>query len=170
MEDQCKVRVNQNIRAQVVRVVDENKQMLGVLELGVALRLAQSKGLDLIEVSPNAEPPVCKISDFGKFKYEAQKRLHDTKKKQRIVETKEIKVRPTIADGDYAIKLRNAKKFLDDGDKVRISLAFKGREITHTEVGFAIMKRFITDLEESVKVDLEPRMEGKQIIMIVSPI
>lgn len=167
---QTEVRINRNIKAPLVRVIDSSKQMLGVLSIDEAIRLAQTEGLDLIEISPNATPPVCKISDFGKFKYEMQKKLHDIKKKQKTVDTKEIKIRPTIADGDYAIKCRNAKKFLEDGHKVRISLAFKGREITHDEVGFAIMHRFMEDIEKYCRIDMKPKMEGRQIIMLVSPL
>jgi len=143
--------------------------MLGVVSPIQGLRLAQEKGLDLVEISPNAKPPVCKIMNYGKFKYETQKKMKAARSKQKIVETKEIKVRPTIADGDYNVKLRNARKFLENGDKVRVSLQFKGREITHNEVGFAVIRRFKDDLEDLVKVEVHPKLEGRQIFMIVAP-
>ncbi|CAL7960469.1 Translation initiation factor IF-3 [Alphaproteobacteria bacterium] len=143
--------------------------MVGTIAFHQALTMAREKGLDLVEIVPNAIPPVCKIMDYGKYKYEQQKKLHEARKKQKIVEVKEIKVRPTIAIGDYRIKLRNAEKFLKEENKVRISLVFKGREVTHEEVGFAIINRFKRDLETIAKVELEPKMEGKQIFMVLTP-
>jgi len=143
--------------------------MLGIFGISDALALARTEGLDLMEISPNASPPVCKIDDFGKYKYELQKKAHEVKRKQKAIVTKEVKIRPTIADGDYAVKLRNILRFLQDGDRVRISLMFKGREITHKEVGFELMKRLEADLAPHAKIDSLPRMEGKQIIMLVSP-
>ncbi|MDF3047785.1 MAG: infC [Candidatus Midichloriaceae bacterium] len=150
-------------------MVDENGEMLGVMSPQAALRLAMERGLDLVEISPNAKPPVCKIMNHGKYKYELQKKAQAAKKKQKVVETKEIKVRPTIAEGDYQVKLRNAIKFLGEGDKVRVSLQFKGREITHDEVGFAVINKFKAALLENAKVEVEPKMEGRQIFMILSP-
>lgn len=143
--------------------------MLGVMTPYNALKLAMERGLDLVEISPNAKPPVCKIMNHGKYKYELQKKAQAAKKKQKIVETKEIKVRPTIAEGDYQVKLRNAIKFLSEGDKVRVSLQFKGREITHEEVGFEVINKFKADLAEYAKIETEPRMEGRQIFMIAVP-
>lgn len=143
--------------------------MLGVMTPYNALKLAMERGLDLVEISPNAKPPVCKIMNHGKYKYELQKKAQAAKKKQKVVETKEIKVRPTIAEGDYQVKLRNAIKFIGEGDKVRVSLQFKGREITHEEVGFAVINKFKADLAEHAKVEVEPRMEGRQIFMIMVP-
>ncbi len=134
-----------------------------------AIKMAKEKGLDLVEISPNASPPVCKFLSFGKYKYEQQKKAQHARKSQKIVETKEIKARPTIAEGDYQVKLKNALKFLNQGDKVKFSIIFKGREITHDEVGFAVMKRFKADIEEVCKIESGPRMEGKQIYMIASP-
>ncbi len=133
------------------------------------MKMAQERGLDLVEISPNANPPVCKIMNYGKFKYEVQKKAQAARKNQKVVETKEIKVRPTIADGDYQVKLKNAQKFLSNGDKVRFTLMFKGREITHNEVGFAVITRFKNDLSAVAKVEVEPKLEGKQIFMLVSP-
>lgn len=143
--------------------------MLGVMTPSNALKLAMERGLDLVEISPNAKPPVCKIMNHGKYKYELQKKAQAAKKKQKVVETKEIKVRPTIAEGDYQVKLRNAIKFLAEGDKVRVSLQFKGREITHEEVGFAVINKFKADLVDHAKVEVEPKMEGRQIFMIMVP-
>lgn len=134
-----------------------------------AMKLAAEQGLDLVEISPNANPPVCKIMNYGKYKYELQKKAQAAKKTQKVVDTKEIKVRPTIADGDLKIKIRNAIKFLADGDKVRVSLMFKGREITHNEVGFAVMARVKEELSEHARVEVEPKMEGKQIFMVLAP-
>lgn len=143
--------------------------MMGVVPPIQGIRLAQEKGLDLVEISPNATPPVCKVMDYGKFKYELQKKTQVARKKQKIVETKEVKVRPTIADGDYQVKLRNAQKFLANGDKVKFTLVFKGREITHKEVGFTVISRFKQDLEAVGRVEVEPKLEGKQIFMLMSP-
>lgn len=143
--------------------------MLGVVSPIQGMRMAQEKGLDLVEISPNASPPVCKIMNYGKFKYEVQKKLQEARKKQKTIETKEIKVRPTIAAGDYQVKLRNAQKFLSNGDKVRVTLVFRGREVTHNEVGFAVIARFKQDLEAFARVEVEPKLEGKQIFMLMSP-
>jgi translation initiation factor IF-3 len=143
--------------------------MLGVVSPIQGMKLAQDRGLDLVEISPNARPPVCKIMDYGKFKYEAQKKAQEARKKQKTVDTKEIKVRPTIADGDYQVKLNRAKKFFADGCKVKFSLQFKGREITHNEVGFAVIQRFKSDLVDIAKVELEPKLEGRQIFMLMGP-
>ncbi len=143
--------------------------MLGVVSPIQGMRMAQEKGLDLVEISPNANPPVCKIMNYGKFKYEVQKKSQEARKKQKTVETKEIKVRPTIASGDYQVKLRNAQKFLSNGDKVRVTLVFRGREVTHNEVGFAVIAKFKQDLEDYARVEVEPKLEGKQIFMLMSP-
>ncbi|MFN8832290.1 MAG: translation initiation factor IF-3 [Alphaproteobacteria bacterium] len=162
-------RFNRDIKSPEIRLVDENAEMIGVMPTIQALKLAAEKGLDLVEISPTAKPPVCKIMNYGKYKYELQKKAQAAKKKQKIVETKEIKVRPTIAEGDLQIKLRNAIKFLEDGNKVRFSLQFKGREITHNEVGFAIIERIKSELIDIARIEFEPKMEGRQIFMIVAP-
>jgi len=154
---------------QEIRLIGPAGEMIGVVAPSEGLRLAAQHGLDLVEISPAAVPPVCKVMDFGKFKYEMQKKAHEAKKKQKIVEVKEIKVRPTIADGDYQIKLRNASKFIKDGNKVKVSLMFRGREITHNEVGFAVMTRFQDDISELAKIEVAPRMEGRQIFMMLAP-
>jgi translation initiation factor IF-3 len=143
--------------------------MLGVVTPMQGMKMAQERGLDLVEISPNAAPPVCKIMNFGKYKYEVQKKAQQAKKNQKVVEVKEIKVRPTIAEGDYQVKLRNAIKFIKDGNKVRFSLVFKGREVTHEEVGFAVINRLKADIDDIAKIEVQPRMEGKQIFMVAGP-
>jgi translation initiation factor IF-3 len=143
--------------------------MVGVMSLRDALDEAEKVKLDLIEISPNCTPPVCKIADFGKYKYEQEKRQHESKKKQKVVELKEIKIRPNIAIGDFNIKLKSAERFLNDGNKIKVSMQFRGREITHTDVGMAVINRFKESLIEISKIDQSPRLEGKQVFMILSP-
>ncbi len=143
--------------------------MLGVVGIREALELAEKAGLDLVEISPAAEPPVCKILDFGKFKYEAKKRVNDAKKKQKTIVLKEMKFKLNIGQGDFDTKLRKIKEFLEEGDKVKVSLWFKGREIVHNEKGMEIFKRLIESLGETAKIESEPRLEGKQIMMVISP-
>ncbi|MBN8827262.1 MAG: translation initiation factor IF-3 [Sphingobacteriia bacterium] len=162
-------RANREITTKQVRLIDFDGTMLGVVTTQEALKIAADRGLDLVEVSPTADPPVCKVLDFGKYKYEAQKKAHDAKKKQKVIEVKEIKLRPTIAEGDYEVKLRSVKKFITEGDKVKVSVKFRGREITHDEFGMNLLVRMKTELSEICKVELEPKMEGKQLIMILAP-
>jgi len=152
-----------------VRLIDTRGQMSGVVDLDSALDSARRQGMDLVEISPNATPPVCKIMDFGKYRYEEQKRLKEMKKKQKKVDTKEIKLSPRIAIGDYNVKLGRAKEFINAGNKVRVSLYFRGREITHDEVGYEVIRRFKKDMEEVAAVEVEPRFEGRQIFMILVP-
>jgi translation initiation factor IF-3 len=161
--------VNESITSPDIRLIGHDGEMIGLVTPSEGIRRASALGLDLVEISPTATPPVCKIMDFGKFKYEMQKKAHEAKKKQKVIEIKEIKVRPTIADGDYQIKVRNATKFIQDGNKVRVSLMFRGREVTHNEVGFAVMTRFQDALSEVAKIEVPPKMEGKQIFMMLSP-
>ncbi|AEI88465.1 MAG: translation initiation factor IF-3 [Candidatus Midichloria mitochondrii] len=142
--------------------------MVGILQAKEAFSLAQQRGFDLVEISPNAAPPICKIMDFGKYKYEQQKKQHAARLKQKTVETKELKLRPTIAEGDYAVKLRSLKKFIDNGNKVRVLIVFKGREITHNEIGFALANKLVEDTSEFAKPDSLPKLEGKQILMTFS--
>jgi translation initiation factor IF-3 len=163
------IRINEYIIAREIRVVDDNGDMLGVMSPMQAISIARQRSLDLVEISPNAEPPVCKIMDYGKYKYEQQKKSHDARKKQKVVELKEIKVRPNIATGDYEVKLKHVIKFINAGDKVKIFLMFKGREITHNEVGFAVMHRFQNDTEEIAKAEYGPKLEGRNISMILVP-
>lgn len=134
-----------------------------------ALKMARQAGLDLIEVSPNVDPPVCKISDFGKYKYELQKKKSEMRRKQKTIEIKEVKIRPMIEENDYQVKLRNVKRFIGDGNKVKVSLRFRGREMTHQELGMKVMNRIIDDMEELAKVDNRPKLEGRQVIMVLSP-
>ncbi|WP_410521220.1 translation initiation factor IF-3 [Candidatus Tisiphia endosymbiont of Ditula angustiorana] len=162
-------KANREIRASQVRLVDENGEMLGIVNIREALERAEKVALDLVEISPNAEPPVCKILDFGKFKYESKKRVQDSRKKQRVVVLKEMKFKPNISQGDFNVKLRKIKDFLKEGDKVKISLWFKGREIIHNDIGMKLFDRISLELEGLAKIDSAPKMEGKQIIMLVSP-
>lgn len=144
--------------------------MIGIVSLDEALRKAKEVGLDLVEISPNAEPPVCKILDFSRYKYDAKKKLQETKKKQKKTALKEMKFKVNIGQGDFDVKLRKIKEFLEEGDKVKISLWFKGREIIHREKGNELFAKIIANLESVAKIDSEPKMEGKQIIMVVSPL
>ena len=143
--------------------------MLGVVTRNEALAKAIEAGYDLVEVSPNADPPVCKILDFGKYKYEEQKRRNEARKKQKVIEVKEIKLRPGIDDHDYDVKMRSMLKFIDEGDKVKVTMRFRGRELAHQELGMNVLMRVRDDLEEIAKVEQMPRMEGRQMTMVVSP-
>lgn len=143
--------------------------MQGVVATKDALRMAEEAGLDLVEVSPGAEPPVCKILDYGKYKYELQKKANEARKKQKTVDVKEIKLRPGIEKHDYEVKLRNAKRFLEDGDKVKVTLRFRGREMAHQDIGMGVMQKMKDDLAELAKVDMDARIEGRQAIMVLSP-
>jgi translation initiation factor IF-3 len=143
--------------------------MVGVVSVREALNLSQEAGLDLIEISPNAEPPVCKISDFGKYRYEMQKKEAAARKNQKVILTKELKIRPNIEEHDFQVKIRSAKRFVDDGDKVRFSMQFRGREFEHKEIGMAVLKRVRDELAEYAKIEQEPKFEGGQVIMIVVP-
>ena len=169
INNKLNIRVNSAIRAQSVRVLDDSGDMIGVMQVREAISIANTKGLDLVEISPNAQPPVCKIVDFGKYRYEQQKKLQEAKKKQKVVELKEIKVRPNIADGDYKVKMRNIKTFIEAGNKVKVALIFRGREIAHNEVGFAIMNKMRDEVAAFANIDLKPTLEGKQILMMLSP-
>lgn len=150
-------------------VIDETSEQLGVVSIGEAMRKAQELELDLVEISPNANPPVCKIMDFGKFKYHEQKKAHAAKQKQKQVQVKEIKLRPVTDDHDYQIKLKNAKRFLEDGDKVKFIVQFRGREMAHQELGLRYLQRAEQDLLDIVVVESKPKVEGRNAIMIVSP-
>ncbi len=143
--------------------------MQGVMSARDALLRAYAVGLDLLEISPNADPPVCKILDFGKFKYEQQKKKNEAKKKQRVIEIKEVKVRPNIDENDYQVKLRSMKSFIDEGDKVKVTLRFRGREMAHQDIGVKVLERIRADLEAATKVEQMPRMEMRQMVMVLSP-
>jgi translation initiation factor IF-3 len=162
-------RINDEITALKIRLIDENGEMLGVFGVKQAIEKAIAAGLDLVEISPNAEPPVCKILDYGKFKYENQKKLTEAKKKQKTVEVKEIKLRPAIGDHDYEVKLKAAKKFIENGDKLKVTLRFRGREMAHMHLGFEVLNRLKSDMAGLAKVDQEPKPEGKQVMIMMSP-
>jgi translation initiation factor IF-3 len=152
-----------------VRVIGADGEMVGVLSRDEALALAEESGMDLVEIQPTADPPVCRIMDYGKFKFEAQKKANAAKKKQKIVEIKELKFRPTTDDGDYNIKLRNLRRFLEEGDKVKVNIRFKGREMAHQELGMEMARRIETDLADEVVIEQRPRLEGRQMIMMIAP-
>ncbi len=162
-------RINGAIRAPQVRCIDPEGNQLGVLETRTAIEKAEDFGLDLVEVQPNADPPVCKILDYGKFKYEAQKRANEARKKQKTIEVKEIKFRPNIDEHDYQVKMRNMVKFLTGGDKVKVTLRFRGREMAHQELGAKVLSRVRVETEELAKVEAMPKMEGRQMIMVLAP-
>jgi translation initiation factor IF-3 len=152
-----------------VRLIDAQGEMIGVLSVRDALRRATEVGLDLVEISPNAEPPVCKLLDYGKFKYEQQKKKNEARKKQKVVEIKEIKVRPNIDENDYQVKLRAMRNFIDEGDKVKVTLRFRGREMAHQEIGVKVLERIRNDMESDTKIEQMPRMENRQMVMVLAP-
>ena len=162
--------MNGEISSPSVRLIDEAGSMVGLFSVSEALRVAKRKGLDLVEIYHNASPPVCKIMDCGKYQYEVKKKARDAKKNQKIITVKEVKLRPNIASGDYETKLKNVKRFVGNGDKVKVSLMFRGREITHKELGFEMIQRFANDVGLFAKIDKPPKMEGRQIFMIVAPV
>lgn len=155
-------RINEEIRVKEVRLIDENGENRGVISIREALQLAVDAGLDLIEISPQAVPPVCKILDFGKYKYEMQKRKAEAKKNQKVIEIKELKLRPMIDTHDYEVKIKQAKKFLGEGNKVKFTMRFKGREMNTSNLGQDVLHRILDDLEGLYKLDSEPKMEGRQ--------
>ena len=163
-------KANERIRSPQVQVISSNGKNLGILNIKEAINAARQEGLDLIEISPNANPPVCKIIDIGKYKYDLQKKANKAKKKQKIVNLKEIKLRPVTEIHDYNFKLKNAQKFLEKGDKVKFTVRFKGREMQHTRLGKELMKRIISDTASLGKVEVDPKLEGRQITMIVQPL
>jgi translation initiation factor IF-3 len=162
-------RFNNLIQSDKVRVIDENGENLGVLYTREAIEQAAAVGMDLVEVSPNADPPVCKFLDVGKFRYEAQKKANLARKSQKTQEIKEIKMRPNIDDHDYDVKMRNVARFIDDGDKVKVTLRFRGRELSHQQLGMDLLRRVQADVAETAKVEAYPRMEGRQMLMVLSP-
>ena len=162
-------RVNEEIRVPQVRLIDQDGEMLGVMSSREALLRAYDAGLDLLEISPNAVPPVVKILDYGKYKYEQQKKANEARKKQKIVEIKEIKVRPNIDDHDYDVKMRAAKGFLEEGDKVKVTLRFRGREMACQDLGAKVLERIRNEKAEALKVESRPRLENRQMIMVLAP-
>jgi translation initiation factor IF-3 len=162
-------KINNKIDSRDVRLIGADGQNVGVVPTRQALIMAEEAGLDLVEISPDAQPPVAKILDYGKFRFQEQKRMAEARKKQKIIEIKEIKLRPMIDDHDYEVKMRAAKRFFEEGDKVKVTLRFRGREMDHQDLGYKLLIRVKADMAEIAKVELEPKPEGRQIIMILSP-
>ena len=163
-------RANNRINSPEVQVIASNGENLGILNTSQAIAMAKEEGLDLIEIAPKANPPVCKIIDIGKFKYDAQKKANKAKKKQKIVSLKEIKLRPVTGTHDYDFKVKNAKKFIIKGDKVKFTIRFKGRELQHSHLGNELMNKIKEDMKEIGKVELDPKFDGKQMIMVIQPL
>ena len=162
-------RINELIRADSVRCIGADGEQLGVIPINEALKIAENLSLDLVEIQPNVNPPVCKILDYGKFKYEAQKRKNEARKKQKIIDVKEIKLRPNIDNNDFIVKMKQVKKFIENGDKVKITLRFRGREMAHQTLGATVLDRVKDDTEELCKVETLPKLEGRQMVMILAP-
>jgi len=164
------VRINEDIRAREVRVVDAESNQLGIMPLREALRMAEERQLDLVEIAALAKPPVCRIMDYGKHKYEQSKRDKEVRKKQKIISVKEIKFRPNIEEHDFDTKTRNVIRFLKDGDKVKATIMFRGRQIVHTQLGYQILKKLAEEIKDYATVERQPKLEGKNMIMILAPI
>ena len=162
-------RINEEIRAREVHLIDNDGHNLGNVAIADALAKALEAGLDLVEISPNATPPVCKLLDFGKYKYQEQKKAAEARKKQKVVEVKEIKFRPMIDDHDYDVKMRSMQRFFEEGDKVKVTLRFRGREMAHQELGYQLLNRVKGDTSKIAKVEQEPRFEGRQVVMVLAP-
>ncbi|WP_185453454.1 translation initiation factor IF-3 [Ralstonia sp. SET104] len=162
-------RINREISAPEIRLTGVEGEALGIVKLFDALRLAEEKDVDLVEIAPTAQPPVCRLMDYGKFKYSEQKKAHEAKLKQKVIQVKEVKFRPGTDDNDYGVKLRNATRFLEDGDRVKVTLRFRGREMAHQEIGMRVLERIKADLEEFGQVEQMPKMEGRQAVMMLAP-
>lgn len=163
------LRINEEIRAREVRLTSATNEPLGIVQLRDALQMAAEQHLDLVEVAPTAKPPVCRIMDFGKFKYEQQKRDKETKKKQKVVTVKEVKLRPNIEDHDFDVKFKNAQRFLEDGDKVKVTIMFRGRELSHPELGKKVLDKMASQIKDLANIERAARLEGKNMIMILAP-
>ena len=161
--------MNDDITVESIRLIDANGEQVGVVSVAEGIDLADEVGLDLVEVSPNASPPVCKILDYGKYKYEAQKKANEARKKQKTIDVKEIKMRPGIDEHDYQVKMRSVRKFLDNGDKVKMTIRFRGREMAHQDLGVRVLDRVRDELDEEVKIEQFPRTEGRLMTMVVAP-
>ena len=161
--------MNEQITAAEVRVIDNEGNQVGILKVEDAIAKAEAAGLDLVEIVPGSEPPVCRIMDHGKYRFEQNKKAHQAKKKQKQIHVKEVKFRPATEEGDYQVKLRNLTRFLKDGDKAKVTMRFRGREITHRELGLDFLKRIEKDLEDISIVEQHPQMEGRQMIMVLAP-
>ncbi|MHB8173425.1 MAG: translation initiation factor IF-3 [Nitrospirota bacterium] len=162
-------RVNREIRVREVRVIADDGAQLGILPVFEAIRAAEERGLDLVEVAPQAEPPVCKIMDFGKYKYEQAKKAHDSKKHQKTIQLKEVKMRPGTDVHDYTFKLNNAKRFLGEGNKVKVTVVFRGREMAHTDLGSALLNKVVADIQEAGNIEQMPKQEGRALSMVIAP-
>ena len=161
--------MNEDIIAESIRLIDADGEQVGLVSMNEGLEMAEEAGLDLVEVSPNASPPVCKILDYGKYKYETQKKANEARKKQKTIDVKEIKMRPGIEEHDYQVKMRSVRKFLDNGDKVKMTIRFRGREMAHQDLGMRVLDRIREDLDEEVKIEQFPRTEGRLMTMVVAP-
>jgi translation initiation factor IF-3 len=161
--------VNDEIDVPKVRVIDAEGENHGVISLEDALEIAEEAGLDLVEVSPQVDPPVCKVLDYGKYKYEQQKKANEARKKQKVIEVKEIKMRPGIDEHDYQVKMRSVRKFLENGDKVKMTIRFRGREMAHQDLGMKVLDRVRDDLEEVIKIEQTPKTEGRMMVMVIAP-
>jgi translation initiation factor IF-3 len=162
-------RTNEEIRAREVQLIDNTGDNKGVVDIQTALSMAEAAGLDLVEIAPNSSPPVAKILDYGKYKFQAQKKAAEARKKQKVVEIKEIKLRPMIDDHDYQVKMRSMQRFFEEGDKVKITLRFRGREMAHQELGYRLLDRVKGDTASIAKIESEPRFEGRQMVMLLAP-
>ncbi|MDR2219782.1 MAG: translation initiation factor IF-3 [Methylobacillus sp.] len=169
MAQEKETRINEDITASQIRLIGVDSEQLGIMSLKEALSLAEEADIDLVEIAPQAAPPVCRLMDYGKFKYHESKKQHEARLKQKQVQIKEVKFRPGTDEGDYQVKLRNLTRFLQDGDKAKVTLRFRGREITHQELGLALLKRIEADLQEHAVVEQFPKMEGRQMIMLLGP-
>ncbi len=163
------VGINWNIKAPEVRVIDSDGKQVGILSLKSAMKIAEEKGLDLVEVAPNSQPPVCRIMNYGKYKYQQSKRVQEARKHQTVILVKEVKVRPRTEDHDFQFKLRHVKRFLEEGNKVKISMLFRGREIAHPEFGKEMLNRFIEGVKDLMVIEQAPRLEGRNMVMILAP-
>ncbi|MBI1906873.1 MAG: translation initiation factor IF-3 [Rhodocyclales bacterium] len=169
MAQDKKQRVNGEINAPEVRLIGDDGEQLGIVSLNNALSIAEEAALDLVEIAPMAQPPVCRVMDFGKFKYQEQKKAHEARLKQKQVQVKEVKLRPGTDENDYQIKLRNLKRFLGEGDKAKVTLRFRGREMAHQEIGMRQLERVRADLDDIALVEQMPKMEGRQMVMVIAP-
>ncbi|AQS52264.1 translation initiation factor IF-3 [Paenalcaligenes hominis] len=169
MATEKKHRINGEIRVNEVRLIGIEGEQLGVVKLAQALDMAEEHEVDLVEIAPTAAPPVCRLMDYGKFRYQEQKRQQEARAKQKVVQIKEVKFRPATDEGDYNVKLRNVRRFIEDGDKVKVSLRFRGREMAHQELGMRVLERVRDDVEDICQVESFPRLEGRQMVMVLAP-
>lgn len=162
-------RINTQIKSEEVRVLLDDGEQLGVMKTSEAIEIAKDRKMDLVEIAPNNKPPVCKIIDYGKFKYQEQKKKNEAKKKQKVIETKELKIRPGTGEHDYQVKIRSANKFIKEGNRVKFSLRFKGREMEHANLGIEMLNRVKGDMQELIRVEMEPKIEGRQAFLVIAP-